>query len=114
MSTVLFFLVPIGMLAVVWSLCFVGACFPTGGLPGPPYSNIILAEPSLVAYWPAERFPEFAAAGGGTSAAAAPPGQHRRWRRPRSFRKKSQRQLHKSAEVYIRDDISNNDGQSTG
>jgi hypothetical protein len=57
MSTMLFFLVPIGMLAVVWSLCFVGACFPTGGLPGPPYSNIILAEPSLVAYWPLSDFP---------------------------------------------------------
>ena len=52
MSTTLFFLVPIGMLAVVWSLCFVGACLPTSGLPGPPYSNTILAEPSLVAYWP--------------------------------------------------------------
>ena len=26
MSTTLFFLVPIGMLAVVWSLCFVGGC----------------------------------------------------------------------------------------
>jgi Concanavalin A-like lectin/glucanases superfamily len=57
MSTALFFLVPIGMLAVVWSLCFVGACFPTGGLPGPPYSNTILAEPSLVAYWPLSDFP---------------------------------------------------------
>jgi hypothetical protein len=52
MSTTLFFLVPIGMLAVVWSFCFVGACFPTGGLPGTPYSNTILNEPSLVAYWP--------------------------------------------------------------
>jgi Concanavalin A-like lectin/glucanases superfamily len=58
MSTALFFLVPIGMLAVVWSLCFVGACFPTGGLPGPPYSNTILAEPSLVAYWPLSDFPD--------------------------------------------------------
>jgi hypothetical protein len=57
MSTMLFFLVPIGMLAVVWSLCFVGACFPTGGLPGPPYSNTILAEASLVAYWPLSDLP---------------------------------------------------------
>jgi hypothetical protein len=57
MSTMLFFLVPIGMLAVVWSLCFVGACFPTSGIPGPPYSNTILAEPSLVAYWPLSDFP---------------------------------------------------------
>jgi hypothetical protein len=57
MSTALFFLVPIGILAVVWSLCFVGACFPTGGLPGPPYSNTVLATPSLVAYWPLSDFP---------------------------------------------------------
>jgi Concanavalin A-like lectin/glucanases superfamily len=57
MSTTLFFLVPIGMLAVVWSFCFVGACFPTGGLPGPPYSNTILDEVSLVAYWPLSDFP---------------------------------------------------------
>jgi len=52
MNTALFFLVPIGMLAVVWSVCFVGCVFQTGGLPGPPYSNTILAEASLVAYWP--------------------------------------------------------------
>ena len=52
MSTTLFFLVPIGMLAVVWSLCFVGCVLPTSGLPGPPYSNTILAEASLIAYWP--------------------------------------------------------------
>jgi hypothetical protein len=57
MSTALFFLVPIGMLAVVWSFCFVGACFPTSGLPGPPYSNTILNEPSLIAYWPLSDFP---------------------------------------------------------
>ncbi|MGO9326887.1 MAG: LamG domain-containing protein [Steroidobacteraceae bacterium] len=55
MSTTLFFLVPIGMLAVVWSLCFVGACFPTSGLPE-AYSNIILQEPSLIAYWPLSDF----------------------------------------------------------
>jgi hypothetical protein len=29
MSTTLFFLVPIGMLAVVWSVCFVGCVFQT-------------------------------------------------------------------------------------
>jgi len=56
MSTTLFFLVPIGMLAVVWSLCFVGVCLQTGGL-AEPYSNIILAEASLVAYWPLSDFP---------------------------------------------------------
>ncbi len=57
MSTTLSILVPIGMLAVVWSVCFVGCAFQTSGLPGPPYSNDILAEPSLVAYWPLSDFP---------------------------------------------------------
>jgi Concanavalin A-like lectin/glucanases superfamily len=52
MSTNLLFLVPIGTLAVVWSLCFVGCVFQTSGLPGPPYSNVILKETSLLAYWP--------------------------------------------------------------
>jgi hypothetical protein len=52
MSTTLFFLVPIVMLSVVWSLCFVGVCLPTTGLPSTPYSNTILKEVSLVAYWP--------------------------------------------------------------
>src|SRR5580698_6848771 len=56
MSTTLFFLVPIGMLAIVWSLCFVGVCLQTTGL-AQPYSNTILAEPSLVAYWPLSDFP---------------------------------------------------------
>jgi hypothetical protein len=57
MSTTLFFLVPIGMLAVVWSLCFVGVCFPTSGIPGTPYSKTILKEPSLIAYWPLNDLP---------------------------------------------------------
>jgi Concanavalin A-like lectin/glucanases superfamily len=56
MSTTLFFLVPIGMLAVVWSVCFVGCVFHTGGLEA-PYSNNILQEESLVAYWPLSDFP---------------------------------------------------------
>jgi hypothetical protein len=56
MSATLFFLVPIGMLAVVWSVCFVGCVFQTHGLEQ-PYSNNILAEPSLVAYWPLSDFP---------------------------------------------------------
>jgi hypothetical protein len=56
MSTTLFFLVPIGMLAVVWSVCFVGCAFQTSGLAA-PYSNIILEEGSLVAYWPLSDFP---------------------------------------------------------
>jgi hypothetical protein len=58
MSTTLFFLVPIGMLAVAWSLCFVGCALQTHGLgEGTPYSNAILAEQSLVAYWPLNDFP---------------------------------------------------------
>jgi hypothetical protein len=56
MSTMLFFLVPIGMLAVVWSVCFVGCVLQTHGL-AQPYSNNILAEPSLIAYWPLSDFP---------------------------------------------------------
>lgn len=54
MSTMLFFLVPICLLAVVWSLCFVGACFDTHGIPGPAYSDSILADPTVrpIAYWP--------------------------------------------------------------
>jgi hypothetical protein len=63
MSTTLFFLVPIGMLAVVWSVCFVGCAFQTSGLAA-PYSNTILTEQSLVAYWPLSDFP---------GAAPAPP-----------------------------------------
>jgi hypothetical protein len=61
MSTALFFLVPIGLLAVVWSVCFVGCVFPTSGLPGGtlPYSNVILNETSLVAYWPLSDLPNF-------------------------------------------------------
>jgi hypothetical protein len=56
MSTTLLFLVPIGMLAVVWSVCFVGCVLQTHGL-GQPYSNNILAEQSLIAYWPLSDFP---------------------------------------------------------
>jgi len=51
MSTALF-LVPIGVLAVVWSLCFAGCVLNTHGT-GLPYSNLVLQAPSLVvAYWP--------------------------------------------------------------
>jgi hypothetical protein len=56
MSTTLLLMIPIVILAVVWSLCFVGSCFPTGGL-APPYSNVILQETSLVAYWPLSDLP---------------------------------------------------------
>ena len=56
MSTTLFLLVPICMLAVVWSVCFVGCGFPTSGEEG-PYSNTILQETTLVAYWPLSDLP---------------------------------------------------------
>lgn len=55
MSTALFLLVPIGILAVVWLLCFVGCHFPTTG-EAQPYSDQILNDSDttqfLVAYWP--------------------------------------------------------------
>jgi hypothetical protein len=54
MSTAPFFLVlvPIGLLAIAWSLCFVGCVLPTSGLPGTPYSDTIVKDPNLIAYWP--------------------------------------------------------------
>lgn len=52
MSSMLLFLVPIGLLAVAWSLCFAGCVFQTSGIPGTPYSNIVLGESGLIAYWP--------------------------------------------------------------
>jgi hypothetical protein len=60
MSTTLFFLVPIGMLVVVWSVCFVGCTWPNityddpgPSSVGPPYSTLILeGKEGLVAYWP--------------------------------------------------------------
>jgi hypothetical protein len=50
MSITLFFLVPIGMLAVAWSLCFVGCNGDTFNFSA--YSDTIVTEPTLVAYWP--------------------------------------------------------------
>lgn len=57
MSATLFCFVAIGLLAVTWSLCFVGCFLDSSGVPGTstdpePYSNIVLGEPSLIAYWP--------------------------------------------------------------
>lgn len=59
MSTTLIVLVPIGLLAVAWSVYFVGCAFQTGGIPETPapYSNTILGEPDLVAYWPLNDLP---------------------------------------------------------
>jgi len=52
MSTMLFVLAPLGLMAVALSMCFVGCGFPTSGEAGPPYSNVVLNEASLIAYWP--------------------------------------------------------------
>jgi Concanavalin A-like lectin/glucanases superfamily len=52
MTTALFFLIPIGLLTVVWSVCFVGCTLPTSG-EAAPFSDLVLKqEPSLLAYWP--------------------------------------------------------------
>jgi hypothetical protein len=51
MNTALFFLLPIGLLAVVWSVCFVGCHLPTSG-ESTPFSDLVLMEQSLLAYWP--------------------------------------------------------------
>jgi hypothetical protein len=51
-TTLFFFLLPIGLLAVVWSVCFVGCHFPTSG-EAAPFSDLVLQdEPTLLAYWP--------------------------------------------------------------
>ncbi len=50
MSAALFFLLPIGMLAVVWSVCFVGCSYPTFMFD--TYSDLVLGETNLLAYWP--------------------------------------------------------------
>lgn len=53
MSTTLFFLLPFGLLGVVWSLCFVGCVLNTHGLGEPTlYSDTIVDESGLLAYWP--------------------------------------------------------------
>jgi hypothetical protein len=50
MSTTLLFLVPVGALTVVWSLCFIGCSYPNFQFSS-PYSETVLADPNLVAYW---------------------------------------------------------------
>lgn len=54
MSITLFFLVAVGLLAATWSLCFAGCGFPTTGLgtPATPYSNVVLGQKTIIAYWP--------------------------------------------------------------
>lgn len=53
MSIALFFLVLISTLAIVWSACFVGCWLNTHGQGEPTaYSDDIVDDPNLVAYWP--------------------------------------------------------------
>lgn len=53
MSIALFFLVPAGLLAIAWSFCFVGCVLNTHGTAPPlTYSDVVLGEDSLLAYWP--------------------------------------------------------------
>jgi hypothetical protein len=53
MSTTLLFLIPIGLLAVAWPLYFVGCVLHTHGQGEPtPYSDTVVDEPGLLAYWP--------------------------------------------------------------
>jgi len=53
MSTTLLFLIPIALLAVAWPLCFVGCVLHSHGQGEPtPYSDTVVDEPGLLAYWP--------------------------------------------------------------
>ena len=113
MSTTLFFLVPIGMLAIVWSVCFVGCVLQTSGLE-PPYSNTILAEASLVAYWPLSDFPNSPPPAGAPALPPPPAGSTSVGTAQDLSGNNHNGSLHKSADLCVGDDISNNDGQSAG
>ena len=54
MSTALLVLVPVGVLAVAWSLCFVGCGLDVMGelTPYYQYQNTVTGTPGLVAFWP--------------------------------------------------------------
>ena len=54
MSTTLFILVPVGVLMIAWSLCFVGCGLPDTGTATPfyQYQNTVTGTPGLVAFWP--------------------------------------------------------------
>ena len=98
MSTTLFFLVPIGMLAVVWSLCFVGCLSSDQRNSWPTLQQYHSRRTKTCRLLAAERFTR--------SGAGAAPGQHHRWHRPRSFRKRSSRHVYKSAGLCAGDDNS--------
>lgn len=50
MSATLFLLLPFGMLAVVWSFCYVGCSYPNFMFDS--YSDLVVGENTLLAYWP--------------------------------------------------------------
>jgi hypothetical protein len=56
MSMSLVVLLPLILLGIVGTLCFVGCAFNTSGLPGTPFTTYtgttILLNPSIIAYWP--------------------------------------------------------------
>jgi hypothetical protein len=55
MSASLIVLVPLVLLGVVATLCFVGCVLPVGGLPSTPFTTYrltVLGNDSLVAFWP--------------------------------------------------------------
>jgi hypothetical protein len=57
MSMSLVVLLPVILLGIVGTLCFVGCVFQTGGLGGPPFNSytgttILANSPNCIAYWP--------------------------------------------------------------
>jgi hypothetical protein len=54
MSTTLFILVPVGVLMIAWSLCYVGCGLPDTGTATPfyQYQNTVTGTSGLVAFWP--------------------------------------------------------------
>jgi Concanavalin A-like lectin/glucanases superfamily len=54
MSTTLFFLIPVGFLAIAWSLCFVGCSLDVAGELSSyyQYQDTVTGTPGLVAFWP--------------------------------------------------------------
>ena len=56
MTASLLVFVPVALLALIGTFCFVGCVFPTGGLPSPPFTTYsdtdVIGNPDCVAYWP--------------------------------------------------------------
>jgi hypothetical protein len=64
MSTTLVFLIPIGVLAIAWTLCFVGCSFDPSGEVGNyyQYQTTVTNTAGLVAFWPLDETSGTAAA----------------------------------------------------